>query len=76
MSELDDLNNRYETLEEDNIKQHGVWSDIAKHFNPALSLMFEKDETEEEEYAKDVFIQTGIESANTMSDGIVGNMIS
>ncbi len=75
-AEFDQLNKRYETLEEENVKQHTVWIDIAKHFNPAISLMFEKDETEEEEYAKDVFTQTGIESANTMADGIVGNMIS
>ncbi len=76
MSELDALNKRYEALEEENRKQHQIWTDIAKHFNPSLSLMFDKDNTEEEEYAKDIYIQTGIESANTMADGIVGNMIS
>ena len=70
------LNKRHEKLKEDNKKQHDTWESIAKYFNPSLSLLFAKEDTDEEEYAKDVFDTTGIESANTMADGIVGNSIS
>ena len=73
---ISDLKNRHEQLKEQNEKQHAVWTEIAKYTNPGMSLMFDKDDTEEDEYAKDVYDTTAMEAADTMADGITGNLIS
>ena len=73
---LSDLDNRFDSLEELNIKQKDTWAEIAKYTNPSMSLRFDSEDTDGKTYAKDVYDTTAIDSAKTFTDGIVGNYVS
>jgi hypothetical protein len=73
---LSDLDNRFDALESENIKQRDTWAEIAKYTNPSMTLLFEGDDTDGKLYAKDVYDTTAIDSVKTFTDGVVGNYVS
>ena len=73
---LEDLNKRFDALEEQNIKQKDTWVEIAKYTNPSMSLRFDGEDTDGKTYANDVYDTTAIDSVKTFTDGVVGNYVS
>jgi len=73
---LKELNDRFDALETENLKQRDIWTEIAKYTNLSASLRFDGVDTDGKEYAKDVYDTTAIESVKTFTDGLVGNYVS
>jgi hypothetical protein len=73
---LEDLNNRFDALESENLKQRDTWIEIAKYTNPSMTLRFDGEDTDGKQYAKDVYDTTAIDAVKTFTDGIVGNYVS
>lgn len=73
---ISDLNNRFEALQEKNLKQKDIWTEITKYTNPSMNLMFESENTAGKTYANDVYDTTAINAVSTFTDGVVGNYVS
>ena len=76
MNDFKTLVSRFEQAKAENEKHKATWQDLSKYANPSLSLLFDKDDTASETYAKDVYDSTAINALRTMTDGLIGNMVS
>ena len=74
--QLEELNKRFDSLEDKNLKERDTWIEIAKYTNPSMTLRFDSEDTAGKTYASDVYDTTAIDAVKTFTDGIVGNYVS